>query len=340
MKNLTTTLVVLSLSTLCLLTGAYGQTGADSSSGSSPNIPARRRVAQLRERSGRVARADTQPQSEATRLDHAALDRIPRNQAPHAALHNSQRLPGAPVAAERYVFGRMDLATTDYPVAVAIGAFQTGGPQSIAAANYYANTISILLSNPDGTFQAKTDYATGSYPEGIAVGDFNGDGNLDLAVANFYSNVSILIGNGDGTFKPQVAYSCISYCLDVIAGDFNRDGKLDLAVSTYDPNGVVILLGNGDGTFQTPVVTYAAGDWPVSLVAGDFNGDGFLDLATANEFTDTVSVFLGKGDGPFNPRSNTSRATSPKGSLPPISMATTNSTWSRQTVVQIPYRYF
>src|SRR5208283_3690322 len=224
MKNLTTQLAVLSLSTLGLLTGAFGQTGAASSTVASFNGPVQRRLAQIQARSGKAPAAARQ------------------TTAPRAALPVPQSLPGAPVAAERYVFGRMDLATTDYPIAVAIGAFQTGGPQSIAAANYYANTVSILLANPDGTFQAKTDYATGSNPEGIAVGDFNGDGNLDLAVANFFSTVSILIGNGDGTFKPQVAYSCMSYCLEVIAGDFNRDGKLDLAVSTYDPNGVVILL--------------------------------------------------------------------------------------------------
>jgi hypothetical protein len=212
-------------------------------------------------------------------------------------------LPDAPVAAERYVFGRMDLAVDDAPQAVAIGAFQTGGPQSIAVVA--DGEVSILLGNPDGTFQPKTDYAASVGANAIATGDFNGDGNLDLAVANYDGVVSILLGNGDGTFKPQVGYSCFLTCNDVVVGDFNRDGKLDLAVDSYDGGtdgayGLVILLGNGDGTFQAPV-GYPAPTRPQYLVAGDFNGDGILDIATTVAFGDTLAVFLGNGDGSFKP---------------------------------------
>src|SRR5712692_3480714 len=80
-------------------------------------------------------------------------------------------------AAQRYVFGRVDLAVGNSPQAVAVGAFQTGGPQSLAVANYSSSTVSILLGNPDGTYQTHVDYATGAAPDAIFVADFNGDHN-------------------------------------------------------------------------------------------------------------------------------------------------------------------
>ena len=229
MQSLQTQLAVLLLSTLGLLTGIHGQKGTASSPELLLNNPAQHRLAQIREHAKQAVPADDQTQPSPTRFDRRSRDR-----APHGVSPDSGRLPGAGGAAERYVFGRMDLATDDYPQGVAIGAFQTGGPKSIAVVNGDSATVSILLGNRDGTFQAKTDYAVGGAPYGIAVGDFNGDGNLDLAVSAYSAVVSILLGNGDGTFQPQVQYSCIETCTDVAVGDFNRDGKLDLALDSYE----------------------------------------------------------------------------------------------------------
>ena len=90
------------------------------------------------------------------------------------------------------------------------------------------NTVSVLLGNGDGTFQAHVEYPTGRWPESVVVGDFRGDGKLDLVVSNSGdNNLSVLLGNGDGTFQPAVNYSVGPG--SVAVGDFNRDGKLDLA---------------------------------------------------------------------------------------------------------------
>ena len=87
---------------------------------------------------------------------------------------------------------------------MAIGDLNGDGRPDLAAANYAANTVSVLLGNGDGTFGAKTDFATGTSPRSVAIGDLNGDGKPDLAVANSGSNtVSVLLGNGDGTFGTQ-----------------------------------------------------------------------------------------------------------------------------------------
>lgn len=165
--------------------------------------------------------------------------------------------------------------------------------------NAGTGSISILLGNGDGTFQAAVDYATGNSPTTAAVGDLNGDGKPDIVVANSGENdVSILTGNGDGTFQAPVAVAAGSLPNGVLVADFNGDGKADIAVANGASNDLSILIGNGDGTFQPPV-NYAVGNGPIYVAAGDLNGDGKLDLAVANHFGNSVSVLLGNGDGTF-----------------------------------------
>src|SRR5690242_20188341 len=89
--------------------------------------------------------------------------------------------------------------TGNHPFAVAVGDFNGDGIPDLAVANQSANSMSILLGNGDGTFQAPIDYPAGLTPAAIAVGDFNGDGNLDVVVANqgndpSNSSVSIFLG--------------------------------------------------------------------------------------------------------------------------------------------------
>ena len=117
---------------------------------------------------------------------------------------------------------------------MAIGDFNGDGFLDLAVANRTDNTVSILIGNGDGTFQAQVTYPTGAVPTSAIVGDFNGDGVLDLAVTDTDDNtVSILIGNGDGSFQAEVAYATGNDPESVVVGDFNGDGALDLAVANY-----------------------------------------------------------------------------------------------------------
>ncbi len=190
------------------------------------------------------------------------------------------------------------------PVWIATGSFQTSlNNQNIdlAVANQTANTISILLGNGDGTFQAKTDIAAGSGPVTVVAQNFhdlNGLAALDLAVANHNDNtIFIYQGNGDGTFKPPSVIQLPSgYSPAALAAaDFNGDGHLDLVVADEGNASVSVFLGNGDGTFQ-PRVDYAVGNTPVWVSTGDFNGDSVLDLAVANKQDNTVSILLGNSN--------------------------------------------
>src|SRR5438093_5879916 len=87
------------------------------------------------------------------------------------------------------------------PEVVAVADFNGDGRLDLAVVNRSNNTVSVLLGNGDGTFQAARNFPVGSGPTSVAVGDFNGDRRLDLAVANCGSNtVAVQMGNGDGAY--------------------------------------------------------------------------------------------------------------------------------------------
>jgi hypothetical protein len=186
--------------------------------------------------------------------------------------------------------GFLDLAVTDSNCPT----FPTCGPSS----------ISIILGNGDGTFQAPSYFSTGTdtYPYSVAVGDFNGDKIPDLVVANYATNtVSVLLGVGNGTFQEHVDFPVGSEPTSVATGDFNGDGNLDLVVTNFHANTVSVLLGKGDGTFNA-AVNYSVGHGPISVAVADLIGNQKLDLVVVNETDNNASVLLGNGDGTFNPQ--------------------------------------
>ena len=90
---------------------------------------------------------------------------------------------------------------------VAVGDFNGDGKLDIATANNDAtSSVSVLLGNGNGTFQAPIQLASGGLnPTAIAAGDFNGDRRAHLVVAfagspsvpaSLNGNIGILINDG------------------------------------------------------------------------------------------------------------------------------------------------
>src|SRR5260221_504281 len=188
------------------------------------------------------------------------------------------------------------------PYCVAIGDLNGDGHLDVAAGNYYAGTISLLLGDGSGSF-AVTQLATGSNPYTVVIRDLNGDGKSDLVMTSgsATATVSVFLGNGNGSFGVRTDFGTGPYPHGLAIDDVNGDGRLDL-VTANNPRTVSVLLGNGDGSFGAKH-DFSTVDYAEGVVIGDLNGDGIPDLATQNYrgsgLPGTISVLIGNGDGSF-----------------------------------------
>ncbi len=183
------------------------------------------------------------------------------------------------------------------PAGIAVGDFNTDGRSDMAVVNSgLSGSVSVLMSNADGSFAPKVDYPAGASAIDASAGDLNGDGKLDLVIVG--AALDVLLGNGDGTFGAPIEFPVTASAHSVKIADFNNDGKLD--VGTMNFNSASVLLGNGDGSLQAPVTAPVAGN-NINLVVGDFNRDGNMDMATSNTNSiGTVNVLRGRGNGSFD----------------------------------------
>jgi hypothetical protein len=200
------------------------------------------------------------------------------------------------------------------PYSVVAGDFNGDGKPDLAVANRDSNSVSVLLGNGDGTFQAAVNYPVDTDPRQVAVADFNGDGRLDLVTCNGASNtVSVLLGCGNGKFKPALNFASGGYTNTMAVADINGDGKADLVTVAEGVNSPVnVLLGNGNGTFQAPQVI-GTGNSLFGAAVADFNGDGRPDVVVGNATLNNpfVTVFLGNGNGTFQAPQTFATAPSP-----------------------------
>ncbi|HEY4840658.1 MAG TPA: FG-GAP-like repeat-containing protein [Terriglobales bacterium] len=116
--------------------------------------------------------------------------------------------------------GKLDLVVANYC-------------QSSSTCNYLfgPGSVSVLLGNGDGTFQAAISFGSGGCnADSVAVADVNGDGHPDLVVANY------------SAFQPAVPASTRgNYAESVAIGDVNGDGRPDLVVADSKSSTVAVL---------------------------------------------------------------------------------------------------
>jgi FG-GAP-like repeat len=153
------------------------------------------------------------------------------------------------------------------PVAIVAGDFDDEGRDGIelhdlAIANHASNTISVLLSNGDGSFRQAPGSpfpSGGTGPSAIAAWDFNGDGQLDLAVTNEDSNsLAVWLGDGKGHFRmapgfPQALTGAAPDAL--VAVDLDpSESRSGLAVGYSGAPGISILRDESPTAAFEPLV--------------------------------------------------------------------------------------
>lgn len=165
-------------------------------------------------------------------------------------------------------------------------------------------SVSVYLSNGNGTFRAPRSYQTDVNPISVYIQDLNQDGKEDLILGG--STASVLMGNGDGTF---LARRSVAVEGTVVVADFNSDGHYDIGATSLTTGILGIALGNSDGTFRKPLQTQVGLSYNPAV--GDFNGDGIVDLAMTF-LGNGVGIFTGNGDGTFGAVSTLYTGSSPR----------------------------
>ena len=186
------------------------------------------------------------------------------------------------------------------PTEIAAADVNNDGNPDLITANFGSNDLSVLLGNPDGTFQAHVRSAVAVQPRLFVAGRFDADPYVDIAVIHHFEPIlMILAGDGKGSFHEIQREDLKRTATSIAAADFNHDGKLDLAVSLMMDR-VLILSGDGRGRFAV-THTFDPGDTPTSILPVHLNGDGHWDLLIANDglMAPGIAVFRGKGDGTF-----------------------------------------
>jgi hypothetical protein len=222
-----------------------------------------------------------------------------------------------------------------YPSGLAIGDFNGDGKPDLvvdhADSVFFGSSVSVLIGNGDGSFQAPVEYATGGTPTLAGIGDFNGDGILDLAVNARAISLDILLGNGDGTFQPYAEYGKGEVWSSATIADFNGDGALDVGfILPFGPASVIlnlrgtalnlqssqssVLLGQSVTFTATihpglsavslpaPTGTVKVMDGTTQLSAQTLGADGVVTFSTSTLTSGTHNISaVYSGDSNFNP---------------------------------------
>src|SRR5436309_384546 len=148
------------------------------------------------------------------------------------------------LSAQTYLYYQAGVGVGNKPSGIVVADLNGDGILDLAVANESDDTVSVVLSRPNGSFAPKVDYNVGAAPVALVCGDFNGDHIPDLAVVNSQDNtVSVLLGTGGGTFNSHVTYPTGTSPIAIVAADFSGDNKLDLAVANKGDGTVSVLPG-------------------------------------------------------------------------------------------------
>lgn len=228
--------------------------------------------------------------------------------------------PGLEFLEERWLLSfnpAVSYSVGSYPNGIVAADLNGDNQLDLAVTNGSSDSVSVMLGNSNGTFQAAQPFATGSGPRSIAVGDLDNDGDNDIVTANYY-DLSVLLNNDNGTFDSPQSVALGTTPLSVTVGDFDKNGNMDLGVTSnyynccfgdynyygYYTGYANVLIGNGAGEFTVQSSVPLSAGYPSSVALDDVNDDTLLDMVTGNSDYYSVTVLLGDGNGGFASQSD------------------------------------
>ncbi len=188
---------------------------------------------------------------------------------------------------------------TGRPSAVLAADLDGKGGLDLAAADYEAGAVEILLSDGKGGFLPSQTISVGKTPCRLAAGDFDGDGDQDLAVANTNGGTISILTNTKGSFAVTSTLQCGIPVIALAAGKIGTDNKDDLVAAvarTPFLAGKVLYFDHAAGT---PTALKGLSD-PADLVLSDMDGDGDLDLVAAQTGSNPGIFLLANQGGTFS----------------------------------------
>lgn len=175
------------------------------------------------------------------------------------------------------------------------------GRADIVTTNVEGSSVSVLLADGVGGFQAAKNIPTAKAPFAVAIGDVNGDGRADLAVAHRrggpetdLDGLTILLGDGTGGFSaiPESPLKAGESPTAVAVGDYDGDGFGDLVVANMGSHDVTVFLGGRSGLREAEASPIPVGEGPSAVAIADLNADGKADILTGNWGSGDVSAVL------------------------------------------------
>ncbi len=173
------------------------------------------------------------------------------------------------------------------------------GGLDLAAADYEAGRVEILLSDGKGGFLPPQTVSVGKTPCRLAAGDFDGDGDLDLAVANTNDGTISILTNTKGTFSVTSTLSCGIPVIALAAGKIGTDNKDDLVAAVARTPFLAGKTLYFDHAAGTPAVLQGLAD-PADLALADMDGDGDLDLVAAQTGANPGIYLVANQGGTFS----------------------------------------
>ena len=179
------------------------------------------------------------------------------------------------------------------PVDLVSGDLNEDTRPDFVTANSDKNSISIFLSNPDGTYTVSTVSSHGTTPTALALADLDSDHHLDLVVINQQgNNLVTFLNDGHGVLALKKAQGARGRLIPkaLCLGDFNGDGVPDVAIASHATQDIFTVLGAGDGTWTHDERVYQIGSDPMALSCVDADANGSIDVVFGNRNSGQIDI--------------------------------------------------